>query len=85
MPGRDDEAGKFPRRLLSEMDSLWVFLGVEGADEGHRLHVEKLRHHRRAGSQQREGDVRLRAAPETSMPAPATPAAGSSGTAWRDT
>jgi transposase len=29
---RDDEAGKFARRLLSEMDSLWVFLEVEGVE-----------------------------------------------------
>ena len=29
---REDEAGKFSRRLLSEMDSLWVFLEVEGVE-----------------------------------------------------
>ena len=29
---RQDEAGKFARRLLREMDSLWVFLEVEGVE-----------------------------------------------------
>lgn len=29
---RKDEAGKFTRRLLREMDSLWVFLEVEGVE-----------------------------------------------------
>lgn len=30
--GRQDEAGKFARRLLREMDSLWVFLEVQGVE-----------------------------------------------------
>ena len=29
---RKDEAGKFARRLLREMDSLWVFLQVRGVE-----------------------------------------------------
>src|SRR5262249_61089703 len=29
---RQDEAGKFARRLLREMDSLWVFLSQHGVD-----------------------------------------------------
>ncbi len=40
---RQDEAGKFARRLLREMDSLWVFLEVQGVEPTNNRAERSLR------------------------------------------
>jgi transposase len=41
--GRTDEAGRFARRLLHEMDSLWVFLAQHGVEPTNNCAERALR------------------------------------------
>ena len=40
---RPDDAGRFARRLLREMDSLWVFLAQQGVEPTHNRAERALR------------------------------------------
>jgi transposase len=41
--GRSDDAGRFARRLLREMDSLWVFLSHQGVEPTNNRSERALR------------------------------------------